>query len=138
MYNLTVPEIDRKAFENGYTGNIECDVLLSEDEYIVYKCMTFSISDDKSIYWHRLILTNKKIICLWKNKVEYTYLKHIKWLQLECVNNSNKENYSYKLKECVEDGNTPYLLNLNGDSILLNNKNDAMTLLDEINRLICE
>ena len=99
--------------------------------------MCFEILNDE-IYWHRLILTNKKIINLWKNKVEYTYLKSIEWVRLERANKSNKENYNYKIRECIEMGDTPYFLVLSGTEFLLNNKNDAMTLLDEINRLICE
>lgn len=137
MRNLSVPKVDRQAFEKGYSGNIDSDILLSEDESMLYKCMCFEIVNDE-IYWHRLILTNKKIIQLWKNKVMYTYLKSIEWVRLECANKSNKDNYNYEIRKCIEMGDTPYFLVLSGDEFLLNNKNDAMTLLDEINRLICE
>ena len=137
MYNLTVSDIDKKSFDNGYKGTIEANVLLAENEDMLYKCMCFEIKDD-SIYWQRLILTNKKIIHLWKNKVFYIYLKSIKQIMLECVNSTNKNNYNYKIQECVEKGDTPYYLTINGFSFLLNNKTDAMTLLDEINYLICE
>ena len=137
MFSLSVPDIDRQAFERGYNGNIDSDILLSEDESLLYKCMCFEIKNDE-IYWQRLILTNKKIIHLWKNRVKYIYLKHIKRVRLECANKSNKEQYDYKIGQCIEMGNTPYFLTINGDEFLLNNKNDAITLLDEINRLICE
>lgn len=137
MGYLSVSNIARQDFEKGYSGNIDTDILLSEDESMLYKCMCFELVDDE-FYWQRLILTNKKIINLRKNQVLYIYLKSIEWIRLECANKSNKENYDSMICECIEMGDTPYFLDLSGERFLLNNKTDAMTLLDEINRLICE
>ena len=136
MFDLKGPYGDREKFESGYTGNIDQSILLSDSEDILYKCMCFEIRD--MIYWQRLILTNKKIIRLWRNKVYYIYLKSIETITLTCVNESNVDDYDDMLARCVDRGDTPYYVSLDGYKILLNNEDDAMTLVDEINRLICD
>ena len=137
MRYLSVGDTERKAFEKEYDGSIDSGVLLSEDESVLYKCMCFKIKGNETS-WHRLILTNKKIISLEQNEVFYLYLNQVEWVCLECANKSNEHDFDYKIRECLEVGNTPYILNVSGREFILNNKDDAMTLLDEINRLMCE
>ena len=137
MYSLAITDNIKQEFNNGYDGNIDSSVLLSENEDIIYKCICYEIKDG-TIFWERLILTNKKIIRLLTNQVYYTYLKSIDTIDLVRIHEDNVIEYEYELRGCLDNGDEPYYLFLNGSSILINGEADAMALLDEINRLICE